>query len=94
MTLATHHLSITFKVVQTYSDGTEVDWNQQTFAGQAEPQHPAPQLTLVAAKDTAAKKTSSSGSDNTKYLAIADFVLAAAALAIGGLAFVRVRRWH
>jgi uncharacterized protein YcnI len=38
--------SITFNVVQTYSDGTEAAWIEPTVAGQAEPEHPAPVLTL------------------------------------------------
>jgi uncharacterized protein YcnI len=38
--------SITFNVVQTYSDGTEAAWIEPTVEGQAEPEHPAPVLTL------------------------------------------------
>ena len=84
---------LVFPTVQTYSDGTEVKWIQQTFAGQPEPEHPAPQVTLTGEK-TAKKTTTSSSSNNTKYLAIADFVIAGVAFVLGGMAFVRVRRWR
>ena len=39
--------SLTFNAVQTYSDGSEAAWIEPTVAGQAEPQHPAPVLSLV-----------------------------------------------
>jgi uncharacterized protein YcnI len=35
--------------VQTYEDGTVVNWNEVTPAGGAEPEHPAPTVTLAAA---------------------------------------------
>ena len=35
-------------VVQTYSDGSEAAWIEPTVAGQAEPERPAPVLTLTA----------------------------------------------
>jgi hypothetical protein len=37
------------KTLQTYSDGTIVRWIDDTAAGQPEPEHPAPVLTLTAA---------------------------------------------
>jgi hypothetical protein len=82
-----------FPAVQTYSDGTEVSWIQQSFRGQPEPDHPAPQLRLTSA-DAAKKSTTSSTSSNTKNLAIADFVLGLAALGLGGWALLNVRRWR
>ena len=36
--------SLTFPVVQTYSDGSESAWIEPTVEGQAEPEHPAPVL--------------------------------------------------
>jgi uncharacterized protein YcnI len=54
--------SLTFPVVQTYSDGSEGAWIEPTVAGQAEPEHPAPVLTLTpsaAAASTAADTTAS-----------------------------------
>ena len=38
--------SLTFPVVQSYSDGSESAWIEPTVEGQAEPEHPAPVLTL------------------------------------------------
>src|SRR4051812_21377090 len=75
---------LVFPTIQTYSDGTESKWIQQTFAGQPEPDSPAPQLALTSAK-AAAKKTSSSSSNTTKYVAVAGVILGAAGLAVGGL---------
>ena len=40
--------SLTLPVVQTYSDGTESAWIEPTVEGQAEPQYPAPTLSLSA----------------------------------------------
>ena len=39
---------LSFPAVQTYSDGTEAAWIEPTVAGQAEPERPAPVLTLTA----------------------------------------------
>ncbi|MHA7666538.1 YcnI family protein [Mycolicibacterium sp. HS_4_1] len=41
--------SIIMPTVQTYSDGTVVNWNETTTAGGAEPEHPAPVLSLTSA---------------------------------------------
>jgi periplasmic copper chaperone A len=40
--------TLTFKAIQTYSDKTEVSWIEEATGG-AEPEHPAPTLTLPAA---------------------------------------------
>jgi uncharacterized protein YcnI len=84
--------------VQTYDNGDVVNWNQPTVAGQAEPEHPAPNLTLAAADtaDTPATPTTSatqSTSDTTaRWLGGAGIVIAALALGFGLGAFVRSRR--
>jgi uncharacterized protein YcnI len=39
--------SLTLPVVQSYSDGSETAWIEPTVAGQAEPEHPAPVLSLA-----------------------------------------------
>jgi periplasmic copper chaperone A len=36
-----------FPTIQTYSDGTTVDWIEETPAGGPEPDHPAPEVTLA-----------------------------------------------
>jgi uncharacterized protein YcnI len=71
-----------FPATQTYADGTVVRWDQPPLPGGAEPQHPAPMLTLT-------KFTSQSG-DHTAAPAADDTArwLAGAALAIGGVAVV------
>lgn len=55
--------SMTFKAIQTYSDGEVVSWIEEAAAGSAaEPEHPAPVLTLAPASGTApAGNTASSG---------------------------------
>jgi uncharacterized protein YcnI len=39
--------SVSFPATQTYSDGTVVKWDQPPLPGGAEPEHPAPALTLA-----------------------------------------------
>ena len=43
---------ITFPTVQSYSDGSESAWIEPTIDGQAEPESPAPVLTLAAAQES------------------------------------------
>jgi uncharacterized protein len=47
--LPTNTSKLTFKVVQTYSNGDVVNWIQETAKGAPEPDHPAPTLTLTKA---------------------------------------------
>ena len=47
--LPTNTGKLTFKAIQTYSDGTIVNWIQATVKGAPEPEHPAPVLTLTKA---------------------------------------------
>ena len=85
--------SVVFGAIQTYSDGSVVQWNQRAAAGTEEPEFPAPTLTLAAASPTstaaagATTKTVVQKSSTTAptVLAIIALVLAAAAL---GVAFV------
>jgi uncharacterized protein YcnI len=74
--------SLTFKVLQTYSDDTVVRWiDPPAAAGQPEPEHPAPTLTLVPAS---AETTAESGSgDGT---ATAALVVSLAAVLLAGTA--------
>ena len=82
-----------FPTVQSYSDGSDVNWIQQSFSGQPEPDHPTPQLKLNSTSNNKNNKSSSTTS-TTKTLAIVDAILAVIALAIGGIAFINVRRWR
>jgi uncharacterized protein YcnI len=54
--------SLSFSTVQTYSDGTETAWIDPTVAGQPEPEHPAPTLTLASSSSSAASDGGSSSS--------------------------------
>jgi uncharacterized protein len=47
--LPTKPNKLTFKAIQTYSNGDVVNWIQETVKGAPEPEHPAPTLTLTAA---------------------------------------------
>jgi uncharacterized protein YcnI len=47
--LPTNTNQLTFKAIQTYSDGTTVNWIQATVKGTPEPDNPAPTLTLTKA---------------------------------------------
>ena len=53
--------SLTFKALQTYSDGTIVRWiDPPAPAGEPEPAHPAPKLVLLPASDTGSSGSSGS----------------------------------
>jgi uncharacterized protein YcnI len=60
---------LVFNAVQTYSDGSVVNWNEVSANKSVEPEHPAPVLTLTAPEsDTAGGDTSgapSAGSSDT-----------------------------
>lgn len=78
--------SLTFKALQTYSDGTVVRWIDPPAAeGQPEPEHPAPVVTLLPAgdgADPAADPSTDSGSgDGTATTAL---VVSIVALLLGG----------
>jgi periplasmic copper chaperone A len=94
--------SMTFKVIQSYSDGTQVAWIEVAAPGSnAEPEHPAPVLTLSPASTSAQpaaggstvtaepKKQSQTG---PVVLGVVALVVAVAAATVAGLAFVRSRR--
>jgi uncharacterized protein YcnI len=94
--------SMVFKALQTYSDGEVVRWIDEA-TGSAEPEHPAPVLTLTkaaASAETAVQNTATSSEDDGDEssnglaigLAIAGLVAGLAGLALGGLAFTRSRR--
>ncbi len=97
---------LTFKALQTYSDGDVVRWIDLQQPGQDEPEHPAPTLKLTAAAPdddapTAAAKpapaathaSASAPSDSTsRGLGIAGLVAGVLGLITGGLALARGRR--
>ena len=73
--------TLTFKALQTYSDGTVVRWIETAPEGSPEPQHPAPSvhLTTPESADAATGPGSSNGTDR--------------GLAIGALAVAVVALW-
>ncbi|MFF0011680.1 YcnI family protein [Streptomyces sp. NPDC005374] len=95
---------LTFKTLQTYSDGKVVRWIEEAAKGDDEPENPAPVLKLTAADTTSAttsetaSKTSvtttkASASDSTaRGLGIAGLVVGVLGLAAGAFAVVRSRR--
>ena len=50
--LPTKPNQLTFKAIQTYSNGDVVSWIEQTVKGAPEPEHPAPTLTLTKASSS------------------------------------------
>ena len=100
-------VSVTFKAVQTHSDGSVVRWIDQSVAGQPEPEHPAPVLKLTAgsADDASAgpgggPTGSATNSDATTgggtataalTVAIIGGVVGLAGVVLGGLALARRR---
>jgi uncharacterized protein YcnI len=57
--------SLSFPVVQTYSDGSESAWIDPSVEGQPEPEHPAPVLSLAAG--TAAAASTSADTATTAH---------------------------
>ena len=97
--LPTNADALQFKAVQTYSDGDTVRWIEDRVAGGAEPQHPAPTLTLTAANASnataatpAATSTTKTTSDSGKGLAIAALIVAIIAAVIAVIAAARKPR--
>ena len=83
--------SLSYPVVQTYSDGTESAWIEPSVDGQAEPENPAPVLSLTAAADggTAAATTTATADEHAHGGAVSNepaglaLFLALLALAVG-----------
>ena len=90
-----HNGTMTFTADQTYSDGTVVHWDEVTKAGAAEPEHPAPVLTLTAAAtDTADTTDTTGGSPSSadgvaRGLGIAGIVIGVAGVAVAAVAIRR-----
>jgi len=90
--------SLTFKTLQTYSDGSVVRWiDPPAPAGQPEPEHPAPTLSLVpaSADETAGAGTAGSPAtddgDGTATIALV-LSMVAVLLGAGALAASLLRR--
>ncbi|MDM4722723.1 YcnI family protein [Micromonospora sp. WMMA1363] len=90
-----------FKSLQTYSDGTVVRWIDVPESGGAEPESPAPVLTLTSASPStapAADAADTAADDDAEDaglatgLGVAGLVAGLGGLVLGGLAFARSRR--
>lgn len=92
---------LTFKTLQTYSDGKVVRWIEEAAKGDEEPENPAPvlKLTSAATAGTATKSSAAtpatakaSASDSTaRSLGAAGLVVGVLGLAAGAFAVVRSR---
>lgn len=91
---------VRFGIIQSYSDGTVVTWNQATPADGEEPEHPAPTLYINDAPPTdtesgvtlAATDRAASTASTALILGTAGLALGVIALILGAFAFVRSRR--
>jgi uncharacterized protein YcnI len=95
--------SLTFPAIQTYSDGSKVNWVEVTPPGGPEPDSPAPVLTLTAGEQssttpTTAPSGTASGTvkqsdvDNAKTIAIIGVIVGVLGLIAGAVAIVLSRR--
>jgi periplasmic copper chaperone A len=90
--------SLAFPTIQTYSDGSSVNWVQVAPAGGPEPDNPQPVLTLTAgasatpATPAATSTVKKSDVDNAKTLAIVGVVVGALGLLAGAGRLARGRR--
>lgn len=93
--------SMSFTAIQTYSDGTVVSWNEQATPGGAEPQHPAPSLTLTPASasdghsdshNSSTTDTTAAATSSTSPVAIIGLIVAIVALLLGVFALVAGRK--
>src|SRR4051795_5266926 len=78
--------SMSFPTVQTYDDGTTVRWIDPVTPGGAEPEHPAPTLTLAAAPANGAANAGASAAPATASASAAPASAPAAADATDGTA--------
>lgn len=77
--------TITMPAVQTYTDGSTVEWNETAVAGKAEPEHPAPSF-VTTAEDAASPAAAAEGQSSNNGLSILALVLGAVGLLLGGSA--------
>ena len=84
--------SLTFKALQTYSDGDVVRWIETASPGQAEPEHPAPVLTLTPASEgggDAAGGSSDSSDTVARTLGVIGIVVGLLGIGAAGYALTR-----
>ncbi|WP_210414927.1 YcnI family copper-binding membrane protein [Microlunatus elymi] len=88
--------SIAFPTVQRYSDGSSVAWDEIASGSSAEPEHPAPTITLSSGATPTAtsspQPTDQPSDNNTDWLSSIAVGLAAVAVIISAIALLRSRR--
>lgn len=84
---------LTFKTIQTYSNGDVVRWIDVPVPGQPEPDHPAPQLTLNAGASAVPPASAAiSGSDGTaRAIAVGGVLIGLLGLALAALCWRRAK---
>jgi uncharacterized protein YcnI len=87
--------SLSFPALQTYSDGSTVDWNEKSVDGTTEPAHPAPVLAVApAAGDTVTAvpvADAVTANSSPAWLGIAGLIAGVLGLIAGIIALVRTR---
>lgn len=86
-------------VLQSYSDGSEVNWNQVS-SGSTEPEHPAPVLDIASASTSSSASASamsetmdmSHTSSSTSATGVVGIVMGGLALVLAAIALLRTRR--
>lgn len=88
--------SVSFPAVQSYSDGSTVNWNEKAAEGQPEPDHPAPVLTLASgtSEETAATPSAqpATPANAPTWPGIAGLVVAVIAVLLGLANLALLRR--
>jgi len=82
--------TLVFPALQGYDDGSTTSWIDPTVEGQAEPEHPAPTLSLTAAPadtatgtDTTTPAAGTTGNDSSNGLAVTALVVGIVGLLVG-----------
>jgi uncharacterized protein YcnI len=87
--------SLVLPMIQGYDDGTQVAWVDPTVKGQAEPEHPAPTLTLASSAEAStagSESTTTSADSGPSGVAVAALVIAIVGLVTGLIALALAPR--
>ncbi|HEV7167610.1 MAG TPA: YcnI family protein [Micrococcaceae bacterium] len=89
-TLPNAGTTVALPAVQTYTDGSVVNWDEKTVAGQAEPEHPAPSFVTTSKTDPAGATSTQSAAAQPVDSAtgVWGIVLGAAGLVLGAVALI------
>jgi periplasmic copper chaperone A len=90
--------SVSFPAVQSYSDGSTVNWNERAAEGQPEPEHPAPVLALAlggsddSAIPASAQPAAAAAASAPTWPGIAGLIVAIVAVLLGLANLALLRR--